>query len=147
MATWACVPSLQADLDIGRVLGEGNFGKVMVVSPAKGSKAGKNWPQFMALKMQNKKDMAKDKKEIQHIRDEKNLMFAMQSKFLVGCVDYFQDKKHIFFLLELCNAGEMWSIIQQQKKKRIPTKACKFWLVNLHFIFPYLYSHNYSVTT
>jgi hypothetical protein len=46
---------------------------------------------WMALKIQNKKDMAKDKKELQHIRDEKNLMFAMSSPFLVSCIDYFQD--------------------------------------------------------
>ena len=48
---------------------------------------------------------AKDKKELQHVRDEKNLMFAMQSRFLVGCVDYFMDAQNLYFLLELCNAG------------------------------------------
>ena len=100
-------------------------------------------PEYMALKIQAKLEMSKDKKELQHVRDEKNLMFAMNSRFLVGCVDYFADKKNIYFALELCNAGEMWSIIQQQKKKRIPNKLCQFWLAQVLLAFEYM--HNLDV--
>lgn len=128
------------EMKLGRVLGEGNFGKVLVAEP---KHKGSGMPNYMALKIQAKREMAKDKKELQHVRDEKNLMFAMDSPFLVGCVDYFSDRKTIYFALELCNAGEMWSIIQQQKKKRIPKKMCQFWLAQVLLAFEYM--HNLDI--
>jgi len=130
------------DLKIGRVLGEGNFGKVMVCTPTASGKK-KKFPAYMALKMQHKRDMVKDKKELQHVRDEKNLMYCMESRFLVGCVEYFMDKQNLYFLLELCNAGEMWSIIQQAPRQRLPPAHVKFWLAQVLCAFEYM--HNLDI--
>eukprot|EP00036_Acanthoecidae_sp_10tr_P011626 CAMPEP_0182915928 /NCGR_PEP_ID=MMETSP0105_2-20130417/630_1 /TAXON_ID=81532 ORGANISM="Acanthoeca-like sp., Strain 10tr" /NCGR_SAMPLE_ID=MMETSP0105_2 /ASSEMBLY_ACC=CAM_ASM_000205 /LENGTH=414 /DNA_ID=CAMNT_0025052833 /DNA_START=64 /DNA_END=1308 /DNA_ORIENTATION=- len=129
-------------LQIGRTLGEGNFGRVLVVSPS-AEKCAVDLPKFGALKIQRKKHMAKEKKEIQHVRDEKNLAYAFNCPFLVRIIDYFQDKSSIYFLMELCNAGELWSIIQGSKRTRLDPKVAKFWAAQVALAFEYL--HNLDV--
>eukprot|EP00035_Acanthoeca_spectabilis_P035673 m.35802 g.35802 ORF g.35802 m.35802 type:complete len:409 (+) comp7483_c0_seq1:85-1311(+) len=131
-----------AHLRIGRTLGEGNFGRVLVVSPS-GQACDVALPQYGALKIQRKSHMAKQEKELQHVRDEKNLAYAFNCPFLVRIIDYFQDKKHIYFLMELCNAGELWSIIQGSRRTRLDPKVAKFWAAQVAMAFEYL--HNVDV--
>lgn len=129
-------------LEIGRTLGEGNFGRVLLVSPSK-LHCDLKIPKFAALKIQSKAHMTKDKKELQHVRDEKNLAFSFDFRYLVSIIDYFQDKKCLYFLLELCNAGELWSIIQNSKKTRLEPKVAKFWAAQVALSFEYL--HNLDI--
>lgn len=130
---------------------------------------------------------AKQEKELQHVRDEKNLAYAFNCPFLVRILDYFQDKKQIYFLMvctspnswiisfvlvvrgrwrrrrvrvftfsssslwctllrvnqELCNAGELWSIIQGSRRTRLEPKVSKFWAAQVAMAFEYL--HNVDV--
>eukprot|EP00038_Savillea_parva_P009290 m.182509 g.182509 ORF g.182509 m.182509 type:complete len:409 (+) comp15552_c0_seq1:39-1265(+) len=129
-------------LKLGRTLGEGNFGRVLAVSPS-GKPCDIELPDFAALKIQRKSHMAKQEKELQHVRDEKNLAFAFNCPFLVRIIDYFQDVKQIFFLMELCNAGELWSIIQGSRRTRLEPKVAKFWAAQVAMAFEYL--HNVDV--
>ena len=52
---------------------------------------------------------AKQEKELQHVRDEKNLAYAFNCPFLVRILDYFQDKKQIYFLM-VCTRPNSWTI-------------------------------------
>lgn len=129
-------------LKMGRTLGEGNFGRVLVVEPS-GVTPPIKLEKYMALKIQPKKVMAKNKKEMGHVREEKNLGFALDCPFLAKLIDYFQDQKSIYFLMELCNAGELWSIIQGSKKTRLEPAVARFWAAQVASAFEYM--HNLDV--
>eukprot|EP00039_Didymoeca_costata_P011430 m.160592 g.160592 ORF g.160592 m.160592 type:complete len:430 (+) comp15170_c0_seq2:141-1430(+) len=127
------------NLAVGRVIGEGSFGTVAVCEPASESNKG-HLESYMALKRQAKKDMVDDKKELEHLKNEKDLMFALKCEYLVHCIDYFQDKKYVYYLLELCNGGELWSIIRQQKKQRLQKKVAAFWLAQCMLGLEYMHT-------
>lgn len=129
-------------LKLGRTLGEGNFGRVLVCEPS-GVTSPIQLENYMALKIQPKKVMAKNQKEMGHIREEKNLGFAMDCPFLAKLIDYFQDTKSIYFLMELCNAGELWSIIQGSPKTRLQPKVAQFWAAQVAMAFEYM--HNLDI--
>ena len=137
-----------SDLEVGRTLGVGNFGRVHVVSPSASGRAhrladGAALPKFMALKVQEKAGMAHKPKELEHARDEKNLTYAMEHRNLVGVIEYFQDARSLYFLLELCNAGELWSIIQASKNRRLQPKVALFWGAQVASAFEYM--HNLDI--
>jgi protein kinase A len=129
-------------LKIGRTLGEGNFGRVLVIEPS-GVTPPIPLPNYAALKIQPKRIMAKNQKEMGHVREEKNLGFALDCPFLAKLIEYFQDSRSIYFLMELCNAGELWSIIQGSSKTRLNPKVATFWAAQCAMAFEYM--HNLDV--
>ena len=96
------------DLNRHRVLGEGQFGEVWLVSSRK-----EEDPKGMALKIQCKN--AKGRAEgVKAVWDEIKAMKQIQHKWLVSLITTFQDKDSIYMLMTLAHGGELFDVIHQE---------------------------------
>ena len=98
------VPSYQLDdFERHKILGEGQFGQVWLVSEKK-----KQQP--FALKVLSKYDLiAAD--EVQQIVTETNLLARVVHPFIVRLEAMFQDEHLIYLLQEFCQGGELFSCL------------------------------------
>ena len=64
--------------------------------------------------------------KVEHTINEKNILFCIDCKFIVRLYDYFQDVRCLYFVLEFVNGGEMFTIIQKQKRRRFTEEQTKF---------------------
>jgi hypothetical protein len=95
------------DLVRHRVLGEGQFGEVWLVSSKK-----EEVPKGMALKIQVKDNKSRPA-AVKAIWEEIKSMKKLEHPLLVSLITAFQDKKRIYMLLTLAHGGELFDIIHQ----------------------------------
>jgi serine/threonine protein kinase len=96
----------------------------------------------MALKIIDKARVIKTK-QVDHTIAEKNILFSMNNRFMVKMYDYFADSYRIMMLLEFVNGGEMFTHIQNQKRRKFNPE------VTLHFaaqtVLAFEYMHNLDI--
>ena len=128
-----------------RTIGTGSFGRVLMVKPkAEGQQANETdqTGTFMALKVIAKARVVKTR-QVEHTFNEKNVLFCMDSNFIVKMFDYFQDKKSLYMLLEFINGGEMFTHIQKQRKRRFNATVTNFFAAQTVIAFEYM--HNLDI--
>lgn len=118
-----------------RVLGTGSFGRVLLVKE-RGKK------DYWACKIVGKKRVI-ETKQVEHTLNEKNILFCMESTFVVDLTEFFQDSKNLYFILEFAPGGEMFTIIQKQRKRRFSPEQTQFFAAQTICAFEYL--HNLDV--
>lgn len=123
------------DYLIDRTLGTGSFGRVLLVQE-------KTVPEFRAIKIISKDRVIKTR-QVEHTINEKNILFCVECKFVVRLFDYFQDVRCLYFVLEFVNGGEMFTIIQKQKRRRFTEEQTKFFAAEAVLAFDFL--HNIDV--
>lgn len=116
------------DFDIIRIIGVGAYGKVQLVQ----HKTQKNL--VFVMKFMKKADIS-TKSYKEHIFNEKRLQMACNSSFLVRMHGTFKNNKHLYFLLEACLGGDLWSLLHKQKKKCFDEDKSKFYSGNYIFYF------------
>jgi len=89
------------------VLGKGAFGLVSLVVDPKSNKS-------YALKA-IKKCQIIDLGQQEHILSEKAVMEMMFNKFLVNLHTTYKDKLRVYFLLDVCLGGELFTILRQRR--------------------------------
>jgi len=88
------------------ILGKGAFGKVtLVVSPQGDSYA------LKAIK----KNQIVEQGQQQHILTEKRVMEQLDNHFLCNLTATYKDKYRVYFLLELCLGGELFTILRNRR--------------------------------
>ena len=88
------------DLEVMRVLGEGNYGRVkLVVHRATGF--------VLALKCMNKQRVVA-KKQTANVLREAAILRGVAHPFVLRCVTTFNTDRQIMMLLELVQAGDLW---------------------------------------
>eukprot|EP01049_Picozoa_sp_SAG25_P007215 SAG25_NODE_576_length_6788_cov_7.020033_9_plen_217_part_00 len=97
-----------ADFDVGPTLGFGAYGRVQLVTAKQNGKA-------YAMKILMKRHIL-DKKQVQHTRDEKDVIAMLNHPFVVNMVASFQDEFNLYLVLEFVNGGELYSLLQNQGK-------------------------------
>eukprot|EP00040_Diaphanoeca_grandis_P039265 m.258571 g.258571 ORF g.258571 m.258571 type:complete len:389 (-) comp36769_c0_seq1:546-1712(-) len=117
------------------VLGTGSFGRVLLVKHKQNG-------EFLACKIIGKKRVI-ETKQVEHTLNEKNILFCMESRFVVDLTDFFQDSKSLYFILDFCNGGEMFTIIQRQKHRKFTEEQTRFFAAQTICAFEYL--HNLDV--
>ena len=128
-----------------RTIGTGSFGRVLMVKPkAEGQQANETdqTGTFMALKVIAKARVVKTR-QVEHTFNEKNVLFCMDSNFIVKMFDYFQDKMSLYMLLEFINGGEMFTHIQKQRKRRFNATVTNFFAAQTVIAFEYM--HNLDI--
>jgi serine/threonine protein kinase len=80
---------------------------------------------------------------VEHTLNEKNILYCMSSPFVVDLTEFFQDRKNIYFILEFVNGGEMFTVIQKQRKRRFSPEQTTFFAAQTVLAFEYL--HNLDV--
>jgi serine/threonine protein kinase len=100
-------PSIK-DFSILSVIGKGTYAKVLLVRHLKDN-------QLYALKVLKKKYILEQNQE-KHIMTEKSILAAIEHPFLVKLRMSFQDEKKLYFLLEYCPGGELFSLLAAKDK-------------------------------
>lgn len=102
-----------ASLKKHKVLGQGAFGKVWLVSHGKGSSSGDK--QAFALKTISKAQIV-DSGLVKAVQREKELLHILNHPFLLGLEDAFQDASYLYLLLPVIPGGELYDVLLSQKQ-------------------------------
>lgn len=100
------------DFTIMQTLGFGAYGRVQLVTANQNGK-------IYAMKILMKRHIL-DKKQVQHTKDEKNVIEMLNHPFVVNMVAAFQDDYNLYLVLEFVNGGELYSLLQNQGKLSEP---------------------------
>jgi serine/threonine protein kinase len=100
-------PSIK-DFSALSVIGKGTYAKVLLVRHLKDN-------QLYALKVLKKKYIL-EKNQEKHIMTEKEILAQIEHPFLVKMKMSFQDDKKLYFLLEYCPGGELFSLLAAKDK-------------------------------
>jgi serine/threonine protein kinase len=115
-----------------KVIGRGNFGKVMLVK----SKIDNN---FYALKCLKKVDVIQMKCE-QLIRSEKRILEDIDHPFIIKLHLTFQTPEKLYMLFDYNNGGELF--FHLQNKIRFSEDVARFYAVQLYLALSYLHYNN-----
>ncbi|CBY06693.1 unnamed protein product [Oikopleura dioica] len=118
-------------------LGVGGFGRVELVKclralPNKGTKL----PSSFALKVMRKEHIVETSQE-KHIFNERDILFTIDTKWVVKLYRTFRDRSFIYMLIEPCLGGELWTVLRNkgsfpEKWARFYTACCVEGLAYLH---------------
>ncbi|KAF7406552.1 hypothetical protein HZH68_005921 [Vespula germanica] len=96
------------DLETRGTLGVGGFGRVELVTL-------KSDPdKSFALKKLKKKVMV-DQQQQEHVLNEKHIMQACDSPFICKLYQTYKDPKYVYFLMEICLGGDVWTTLQKRR--------------------------------
>ncbi|XP_030748985.1 cGMP-dependent protein kinase 1-like isoform X3 [Sitophilus oryzae] len=121
------------DLKLRQTLGVGGFGRVELVSHKKKKDL------VFALKYLKKIEIVK-LQQVDHVRNEKIIQMNCKSPFIVRLYRTFKDAKYVYFLMEACLGGDLFSLIHKQKGKRFEEKDAKFYTACVLEALEYLHS-------
>lgn len=97
-----------ADLEIISTLGVGGFGRVELVTL-------KSDPEkSFALKRLKKKVMVEQQQQ-EHVLNEKYIMQACNSPFICKLYQTYKDSKYVYFLMEVCLGGDVWTTLHRRR--------------------------------
>ncbi|XP_012273063.1 cGMP-dependent protein kinase 1 isoform X2 [Orussus abietinus] len=103
-----------SDLETIGTLGVGGFGRVELVTL-------KSDPEkSFALKKLKKKVMV-DQQQQEHVLNEKHIMQACDSAFICKLYHTYKDCKYVYFLMEVCLGGDVWTTLQRRRHFDDPT--------------------------
>jgi cGMP-dependent protein kinase len=121
-----------AELQTIGLLGRGAFGKVtLVVDP--------NTKKSYALKAIKKKQIHEIGQSA-HIVNEKRVMMMMNSRFLVNLRRTYKDDWRVYFLVDVCLGGELFTILR--KKRSFNEDQTRFYIACVVEAFDYMHSMN-----
>lgn len=119
------------DLTYIGTLGIGGFGRVELVQ-CRDRKT-------FALKYLKKIEMVRQQQQ-EHAYSEKDIMLSCNSPFIVRLYKTYRDKKYLYFLMEACLGGDVWTILQ--KSKYFDERTARFMTGCVVEAFEYLHSRN-----
>ncbi|XP_064548083.1 cGMP-dependent protein kinase 1 isoform X1 [Drosophila montana] len=121
-----------SDLKKVATLGAGAFGRVDLVTH--NSKA-------FALKIIKKIEVIKQD-QIEHVYNEKNVMIKCRdSPFIVQLYRTYRNEKYVYFLMEACMGGDVWTVMS--KRQYFDDKTAKFIAGCVVEAFDFLHAHNF----
>ncbi|XP_018363747.1 PREDICTED: cGMP-dependent protein kinase 1-like isoform X2 [Trachymyrmex cornetzi] len=96
------------DLETRGTLGVGGFGRVELVTLRS------NPNKSFALKKLKKKVMVEQQQQ-EHVLNEKHIMQACDSPFICKLYQTYKDSKYVYFLMEVCLGGDVWTTLQRRR--------------------------------
>lgn len=117
------------DFDELRKLGDGSFGRVMLVR----HRANRN---YYAMKILNKEKTAR-RRQVEHVLNERQILQATDFPFLVKQEFYCQDNVNHYFVLEYVPRGEMFYVLRRQRRFSEP--LTQFYGAQIVLAFQYLH--------
>lgn len=100
------------DFVIKKVIGQGSFGKVLMVTK-KDATAGND--KVYAMKVLNKSTIIA-RNEVDHTKSEKSILMKLEHPFLVKLHYSFQTSDKLFFVMDYINGGELFYHLQRDKR-------------------------------
>jgi protein kinase X len=114
------------------LIGTGTYGRVYSVNHKITNKQ-------YAVKVMKKKDVFK-MKQIQHVHNEKDIMYRLDNPFIVKMYGTGQDNNNIFMLMDYVTGGEIFGYLRQVNK--FPNDVAKFYLAEIILALEYLHRMN-----
>ncbi|XP_017476142.1 PREDICTED: cGMP-dependent protein kinase 1, partial [Rhagoletis zephyria] len=119
------------DLKKIATLGAGAFGCVDLVSYEE---------KTFALKIIKKIDVIKQD-QVEHVYSEKHVMMKCRSSpFIIELYKTFRNEKFVYFLMEACMGGDVWTVMS--KRRYFDERTAKFIAGCVVEAFDFLHSHN-----
>ena len=109
------------DFELVSLIGEGAFGKVLMVRYKKTSKV-------FAMKIIRKAEVVTSDKPRQ-VLSERQILEAMDNAFIVNLFVAFQDEENLYLVLRFAGGGDLFT--QLEKRKRLPEDAARFYCAEL----------------
>jgi len=81
-----------------------------------------------ALKMLHKKKII-ELKQIDHIKNEKNILAGAQHPFIVNLVEAFQDKVNLYLVFDFVQGGEIFRLLR--KENIFPNDVALFYIAEI----------------
>jgi len=106
------------DYELISVIGKGGYGEVRVVRK-------KDTKEVFAMKSLLKKKMI-EKKQINHVRTERDLMVNVDNWLLVKLYISFQDTTNLYFVMEFCPGGDLMKLLI--KEDIFPEDVTRFYM-------------------
>lgn len=124
------------ELEKKATLGVGGFGRVELVQHRHNLKL------TFALKYLKKIDMLQQD-QVQHVFNEKDIQINCDTIFIVRLYKTFQDSKYLYFLMESCLGGDLWTYLQKRKGRMVPEIHARFYAACVLEAIAYLHERNY----
>ena len=116
---------------IGRKIGQGAFGKVNIGLHILTGRV-------VAIKSFKKENCSNER--IAKIVNERNIMKELDNKNIIKILDYFEDNKYIFIIMEYINGGNLYSLVK--KRRVLQEKVAKYIFKQMISALKYIHSHN-----
>ena len=123
------------DFIIQATLGTGTFGRVRQVMWKKKP----DTAEVLALKMLKKTEIVR-LNQVEHIKNEKNILLETNHPFIVEMKNCFQDEKYVYMLLEYVSGGELFSRLR--KDGRFSNDVSLFYATQIILAIHYLHQRN-----
>jgi len=120
------------DFELRATLGTGTFGRVKLVRH-------KPTGQWLALKMLGKVNIIK-LKQVDHIKNEKQILYMLDHAFMVNMIAFFQDKRNLYMCLEYVPGGELFTLLRRENRFR--NDVAVFYASQLVLAFEFMHSKN-----
>ncbi|KAI9168588.1 hypothetical protein H9P43_007961 [Blastocladiella emersonii ATCC 22665] len=120
------------DLVFHKVLGKGNYGKVMLATPKHGPA-----DEYYAVKVIKKSSLV-DEESIEHVLAENRVLQTLSHPFLVKLHASFQTPDRLYFVMEYVRGGEIFFHIV--KERRFPENRVRLYVAEILLALQYLHS-------
>lgn len=124
------------DLELETVVGEGMFSRVRIAK----LKEPPGQTTTIALKILKKKDMVK-MQQVEHVRQEKDILLKISHPFIVDLLGTFQDESCLYMMMEFVNGGELHEYIQLQAGTTA-IQDCRFFCSEIFLALAYLHAQD-----
>lgn len=121
-----------SDFEDVEMLASGNFGRVFLVQH-------KATGRHYAMKTLKKSDMIKAD-QVVHVKNERDVLLAANSPFIVKLHRTFQNERKLFLLLEFVPGGDLFYLLR--RTKRFPNRVAKFYAVEVTLALSYLHERS-----
>lgn len=121
------------DLELIGRLGNGAFGLVRLVENSK------NKGEAFALKAVSKDKVAMSKQE-SHILNEKRILMGLDHPFITKLYSTYQDRDSVYFLIEPCLGGELFTILRNMNS--FDERTSRYYAATVVEIFAHLQERN-----
>ena len=126
-------PATLEDFKHLKVLGQGSFGKVVLVKNENNNK-------LYAMKILDKKFIVK-KNQVSHTQTERVLLEKLKHPFIVKLNYAFQDSKRLYFLTEFLQGGELFFHLRRNSGYK--ENAVRFYMAQILLALEYMHNNNY----
>lgn len=119
-----------SDFEIIKTLGQGTFGKVLLVRHLKNEKS------YYAMKVMPRRGIIRDN-HLEQVIMEKRIIQAVKFPFLINYMYHFKNNANIFLVLEYAPGGDMH--IHIRKFRKFDDKLAAFYAAQVVLAFEYLH--------
>ncbi|ETP38272.1 AGC/PKG protein kinase [Phytophthora nicotianae P10297] len=129
------------DIQVAGVLGEGSFGKVVMVHAlVDGAEE-----QPMALKIMAKSHIIESDQQVQVMREKQVLMTIPKHPFIVDLYATYQDANNLYMLMELVQGGELFTLLHNEEFiETVDESSVRFYSANALLGLQHMHRYDYA---